>query len=335
MSNKRKSSAVPVFLTGIFGFLFTTALVYAFNLFQPTIYQTLVELLSNVNEEHIINGRYEGNEEERIMQAAAILSEGKIFIDELPDFSLQDIENHIKKNITVILLSVIATLLLIIAIILLINNNAFKFNNSSSNSDKSKENIKELKKGENNYIEEKEEPKQEESKEEETNDILSIPPVNTEEKSEVSLLSYFENEEKNITNSSSLKDKAKTTFINIIDFIFYDKEIKGYTFKEITSSAKLKIIDIALKVDNKIDSYFPDYKENIKDKYNGFKGKLALKYLEVSTEFCDNNTNVCNQAKEDFNTMKESFGFTFDLLKEIISSGSAKVKDLYENWKEK
>lgn len=77
---------------------------------QPTLFITteqekeeiqtmMLAFLSNVNEEHIINGRYEGNEEERIMQAAAILSEGKVFIDELPDFSLQDIENHIKKNI--------------------------------------------------------------------------------------------------------------------------------------------------------------------------------------------------------------------------------------------
>lgn len=59
----------------------------------------MLAFLSGVNEEHIINGRYEGNEDDRVLEAAKILSESKIYIDELPDFSLQDIENHIKKNI--------------------------------------------------------------------------------------------------------------------------------------------------------------------------------------------------------------------------------------------
>ena len=31
--------------------------------------------------------------------------------------------------------------------------------------------------------------------------------------------------------------------------------------------------------------------------------------------------------------MKSSYGFTWDLLKELAKNGSNKVKDLYENWK--
>lgn len=77
---------------------------------QPVLYITteqdkeevqtmMLAFLSNVNEDHIINGYYEGNEEERVKEAAKILSESPLYIDQLPDFSLQDIENHIKKAI--------------------------------------------------------------------------------------------------------------------------------------------------------------------------------------------------------------------------------------------
>ena len=77
---------------------------------QPTLYiateQDLTEVqtmmlafLSNVNEEHILNGRYEGDEENRVMEAAKLLQEAPLYVEHLPDFSLQDVENKIKRNI--------------------------------------------------------------------------------------------------------------------------------------------------------------------------------------------------------------------------------------------
>ena len=59
----------------------------------------MLAFLSNVNEEHILNGKYEGDEEKRVMEAAEILSNSPLFVEELPDFSLKDVENTIKKNI--------------------------------------------------------------------------------------------------------------------------------------------------------------------------------------------------------------------------------------------
>lgn len=55
--------------------------------------------LSNVNEDHILNNSYEEGEEERVKEAIKILQDSKIYIVELPDFSLKDVENLIKKNI--------------------------------------------------------------------------------------------------------------------------------------------------------------------------------------------------------------------------------------------
>ena len=77
---------------------------------EPTLYiateqekseiQTMMlAFLSGVNEEHILNGTYERDEEERVRKAAQILTDSPLYIEELPDFSLKDIEDKIKKNI--------------------------------------------------------------------------------------------------------------------------------------------------------------------------------------------------------------------------------------------
>ena len=77
---------------------------------EPTLYITteqekgevqtmMLAFLANVNEEHILNGKYEGDERERVFEAAKILHNSPLYIEILPDFSLQDVENKIKKNI--------------------------------------------------------------------------------------------------------------------------------------------------------------------------------------------------------------------------------------------
>lgn len=59
----------------------------------------MLAFLSNVNEEHIIDNKYLGDEEERVREAARLLKEAPIYVEVLPDFSLQDVEDKIKKNI--------------------------------------------------------------------------------------------------------------------------------------------------------------------------------------------------------------------------------------------
>ena len=59
----------------------------------------MLAFLSNVNEEHILNGEYDEGEEKRVMEAADILAKAPLFVEELPDFSLKDVEDKIKKNI--------------------------------------------------------------------------------------------------------------------------------------------------------------------------------------------------------------------------------------------
>ena len=55
--------------------------------------------LSGVNEEHILQNTYLPGEEERVDKAIEILSKSKIYFECIPDFSLQDIENTVKRHI--------------------------------------------------------------------------------------------------------------------------------------------------------------------------------------------------------------------------------------------
>ena len=59
----------------------------------------MLAFLSGVNEENILNGKYLEGEKERVIEAGKILKRSPIWIEELPDFSLRDVENKIKKNI--------------------------------------------------------------------------------------------------------------------------------------------------------------------------------------------------------------------------------------------
>lgn len=59
----------------------------------------MLAFLANVNEEHILNGEYYGDEKDRVRQAAQLIEESPIYVEMMPDFSLKDIEDRIKKNI--------------------------------------------------------------------------------------------------------------------------------------------------------------------------------------------------------------------------------------------
>lgn len=59
----------------------------------------LLAFVADVDEEHILTGKYEGDEWERIKKAISIIEKAPLYIEELPDFSMQDIESLIKKGI--------------------------------------------------------------------------------------------------------------------------------------------------------------------------------------------------------------------------------------------
>lgn len=47
----------------------------------------------------------------------------------------------------------------------------------------------------------------------------------------------------------------------------------------------------------------------------------------MTEDICTNNESLCTTAKENFNTMKNSFAITYDYIKEKAKSGSEKLKE--------
>ncbi len=130
------------------------------------------------------------------------------------------------------------------------------------------------------------------------------------------------------------ESKLKKGFTNIVDFLFYGKEIKGKTFSELKDDAKFKILKIALSIDNKIDEYFPGYKDKISEKYQNVKYKIVETYVNITTKICTNNQELCINAKNDFKYLKESFGITFDYLKKYSIKGLDKLREWYEDFRD-
>lgn len=153
--------------------------------------------------------------------------------------------------------------------------------------------------------------------------------------SEDDVVNYFVNMENEIDNSSSFKEKFKKYFIDIVDFIFYDKKIKGYTFNELGNMAKIEIISVALKIDSKIEEYVPGYKESISSTsskvYNNVKEKLITMYLDISTDICSgDNQKECEKVKEIFGEVKDVCKIGWGFIKSLVSNSVSKLREWYE-----
>lgn len=85
----------------------TNQYVYTGNCEPTTIFSTempvdeiqtlLIAAVSKVNEEHILYGTYEKGELDRVKQAISYIESSPLYIVHIPDFSIEDIKNQIKK----------------------------------------------------------------------------------------------------------------------------------------------------------------------------------------------------------------------------------------------
>ena len=66
---------------------------------KSEIQTMMIAFLSGVDEEHILTGSYEQQEWARVVYAAELLKDSPLYIQELPDFSMSDIEATIKRGI--------------------------------------------------------------------------------------------------------------------------------------------------------------------------------------------------------------------------------------------
>ncbi len=166
--------------------------------------------------------------------------------------------------------------------------------------------------------------------------------------SDEEFVTYINNVEQEVTTitqkTNPTVEEQKTlenTFIILTDFIFYDGEINGVTFDELTDSTKQKILDIYETIDKKIESAFPNYKENIastsKDVYGNIKkeveelrDKIKDKYIEeYGQESYDKVEEAYNESKE---TLKDSAQTTYETLKDVSTEFYENTKNKAENW---
>lgn len=161
---------------------------------------------------------------------------------------------------------------------------------------------------------------------------------------EEEVIDYFENLESDVekyvneSNFDKVKDKAKNIAITGIDFIFYGTEIKGVTFEELTDTTKEKIMAIVARIDSKIESKVPNYKDTIKDKfgkgYDYVTDKLhqGIDYVDNKLEekYGEKYDNVKDKASEIKEEVKEGASEVWDTIKDKTSDGFSKVKDWYE-----
>lgn len=166
-----------------------------------------------------------------------------------------------------------------------------------------------------------------------TGHTVVTPPNTVTKNADDEVLTYFDELDRSF-QASSIKDSLKSGFITVVDFLFYNGTIKGHTFKDLSDSAKLKVLSMALYFDEKIETYFPGYKESISSTtnkiYTNAKNEILTTYLNVAAKVCENNEDLCTSAKEGFETLKKNFGLTWALIKDIAGDGLDSLKNWYE-----
>lgn len=163
----------------------------------------------------------------------------------------------------------------------------------------------------------------------------NLKPENQEETLDTEEFDYFDQAKKEIKELieseqvEQAKEKGKEYFITGVDFIFYDKEINGVTFDDLTEEGKKVTLENLETIDGWIMEIAPDYKDKISEKYQVVKDFVSTTYYDVlesiKESLGEENYSAIQEKK---NEIKESITSTKDKALE-------KVSDWYQNFKNK
>lgn len=144
------------------------------------------------------------------------------------------------------------------------------------------------------------------------------------------------------SSSSNFSDKAKATFITIVDFLFYDGTIKGITFNELTDDGKQKVLEIANKIDVKLEEVSPGYKDKISSSTSSAYNKASEVIKNGASslnnfakeKLGDENYNSIIDAKNELvKYSKNALNLVGSAGSKIFSSTKDKLNDWYQNFK--
>lgn len=158
---------------------------------------------------------------------------------------------------------------------------------------------------------------------------------NQEETLDTEEFDYFDQAKKEIKELieseqvEQAKEKGKEYFVTGVDFIFYDKEMNGVTFDDLTEEGKKVTLENLETIDGWIMEIAPDYKDKIGEKYQVVKDFVSTTYYDVlesiKESLGEENYSAIQEKK---NEIKESITSTKDKALE-------KVSDWYQNFKNK
>ena len=155
------------------------------------------------------------------------------------------------------------------------------------------------------------------------------------------VLKYYQDEETKIkrllnSNDKDMKQKVSEKVVTLVDFLFYDGEIKGITRADISDETKDKLMNIIEKVDTKIEKRFPDYKEKISDKTSDaldFIKEKGTNGIHKLDDYLNQKVDNYDEFKDVANSIISNTKDDFSEVKDLAKSGFSKVKDYYENWR--
>ncbi|MDD5888374.1 MAG: hypothetical protein PUC82_02675 [bacterium] len=168
---------------------------------------------------------------------------------------------------------------------------------------------------------------------------------NTQDAEIINYIDFLNEEITNLTSSTEkpkkMSSKLKSIFITLTDFVFYNGQINGVTFNDLTLSAKEKVLEIYSEIDQKIESAYPNYQEilktkislsssSIKEKVASLKEDLAKQYQEKLGEETYNNT--VEIFEEDINNLKETTTPTIKFFKDETKKTYENIKDKSNEW---
>lgn len=163
----------------------------------------------------------------------------------------------------------------------------------------------------------------------------NLEPENQEETLDTEEFDYFDQAKKEIKELieseqvEQAKEKGKEYFITGVDFIFYDKEMNGVTFDDLTEEGKKVTLENLETIDGWIMEIAPDYKDKISEKYQVVKDFVSTTYYDVLESIKESlGEENYSAIREKKNEIKESITNPKDKVLE-------KVSDWYQNFKEK
>ena len=163
----------------------------------------------------------------------------------------------------------------------------------------------------------------------------NLEPENQEETLDTEEFDYFDQAKKEIKELieseqiEQAKEKGKEYFITGVDFIFYDKEMNGVTFDDLTEEGKKVTLENLEIIDGWIMEIAPDYKDKIGEKYQVVKDFVSTIYYDALESIKE------SLGEENYSAIQEKKNEIKDSITSTKDKALEKVSEWYQNFKNK